>query len=120
MGQAIVVTVKRGARPDVVTFDCNRSLTGMEIERYTSPPAGSRQRPPDELARRLFALGVSHVTIYSNVVTVVAPPEAWPDLEDQVVDTITNLFIYYRPGVLPPAIEGEEAAPAEAPAEAPA
>jgi hypothetical protein len=116
MGQAIAVTAKPGMRPDVVTFECNRSLTGMEIERYSSAPPESQPRPPDELARRLFALGVTHVTIYSNVVTVVAPAEAWPELEPSVVDTITNLFIYYRPGVTPPALDTGEAAPVETPA----
>jgi hypothetical protein len=113
VGQAIVVTAKPGIRPGVVTFECNRSLTGMEIERYPAPPSESRRRPPDELARRLFALGATHVTIYSNVVTVEADPDVWPELEEQIIDTITNLFIYYRPGVLPPSLDAPGAAPVD-------
>ena len=109
MGQAIVVTAKPGGRPGVVMFDCNRSLTGMQVERYASEPDPSRHRPPDVLARQLFDLGATHVTIYSNVVVVEAPPDEWSaefedgtTFEESVVEAITNLFIYYRPGVGPP------------------
>lgn len=103
MGQAITVTVRAGVRPEVMHFELNRSLTGMQIERYASPEAVTGQGPPDELARRLFALGVTGVTVYSSVVTVTAPPERWGDLRDKVEETIANLFIYYREGAPPPA-----------------
>ena len=108
MGQPITVTVRPGVRSDVKHFELNRSLTGMQTHRYTAaqPPTGTK--PPDELARRLFALGVSAVTVYSSVVTVVAPPDQWGPLQPKVEDTIANLFIHYRDGQLPPA-----AAPAE-------
>jgi hypothetical protein len=114
MGQPITVTVRPGIRSDVKNFELNRSLTGMETHRYQQ--AGQEiagTKPPDELARRLFALGVSAVTIYSSVVTVVAPAEQWSSLQAQVEDTITNLFIHYREGQLPAAPAAEEAAPAE-------
>ena len=75
MGQAIVVTAKPGGRPGVVIFECNRSLTGMQTERYPAPPDDSRHRPPDVLARQLFDLGARHVTIYSNIVVVEATDE---------------------------------------------
>ena len=81
MGQTITVTARQGSRPEVWFFDTNRSLTGMEIERYASPEDVHWQRPPDVLAKRLFDLGAQAVTIYSNVVTVEAPKEAWPQLE---------------------------------------
>jgi hypothetical protein len=96
-------------------FELNRSLTGMQIERYSAGEEITGQRPPDELARRVFALGpVSSVTVYSSVVTVKAPSGEWSSLRAKVEDTIVNLFIYYREGVLPaptaaPAVEGEEA-----------
>jgi hypothetical protein len=95
MGQPITVTVRTGARPEVRFFDTNRSLTGMAIETYTAgaPPEG--ERPPDVLARRLFALGATRVTVYSNVATVEAPAGAWSGLEDRVRDTIEHLFEYY-------------------------
>jgi len=118
MGQAITVTVRPGVRGDVKHFELNRSLTGMQTHRYTAAEPVSGTKPPDELARRLFTLGVSAVTIYSSVVTVVAPEDQWAGLQAPVEDTITNLFIHYRDGQLPPAATpAEEAAtPAEEPA----
>src|SRR5262245_36180127 len=101
MGQAITVTVRPGVRGDVRHFELNRSLTGMQTHRYTAADAVTGTKPPDELARRLFTLGVSAVTIYSSVVTVVAPAEQWAALQPKVEDTITNLFIHYREGQLP-------------------
>lgn len=118
MGQPITVTVRAGVRGDVKHFELNRSLTGMQTHRYMASDTVTGTKPPDELARRLFALGVSAVTIYSSVVTVVAPADQWGALEPKVADTITNLFIYYRDGQLPPAAPAETpAAEAAAPAE---
>ena len=90
MGQPITVTVRAGSSPDVRFFECDRSLTGMAIEVYPtgSEAAVSGARPPDVLARRLLEAGASKVTIYSNVVTVEAPPEAWAELEPKVTHTI--------------------------------
>jgi hypothetical protein len=127
MGQPITVTVRPGVRNDVRHFELNRSLTGMQTDRYKAGQEISGTKPPDELARRLFDLGVSAVTIYSSVVTVVAPAEQWSSLQARVEDTIVNLFIFYRDGQLPaatpPAEEAqptEEAQPAEAGEAAPA
>jgi hypothetical protein len=111
MGQSITVTVRAGVRGDVRHFDLNRSLTGMQTLRYRAGQDVVGVKPPDELARRLFELGVSAVTIYSSVVTVVAPAEQWSTLQAKVEDTIENLFIYYRDGQLP--------APATPPGEIP-
>ncbi len=56
------------------------------------------------------------MTIYSSSVTVIAPADQWPSLQAQVEETITNLFIHYRDGQLPPATTpAEETPPAEAP-----
>jgi hypothetical protein len=117
MGQPITVTVRPGVRGDVRHFELNRSLTGMQTQRYAAGTAVTGTKPPDELARRLFALGVSGVTIYSSVVTVVAPAEQWAALEPQVEDTITNLFIYYREGQPKGAVPAEPGVPAASPAE---
>ena len=115
MGQPITVTVRPGVRNDVRHFELNRSLTGMQTYRYLAGQEIAGTKPPDELARRLFDLGVSAVTIYSSVVTVVAPAEQWSSLEAQVTDTIINLFIFYRDGQLPAAPKpAEEPPPAEA------
>ena len=95
MGQPITVNVRAGHRPDVRFFDTNRSLTGMAIETYTAPDAATGARPPDVLAHRLFELGATKVTVYSNVVTVEAPSEKWGELEGKAVYTIEHLFEFY-------------------------
>ena len=97
MGQFITVTARAGSSPSVRIFDLNRSLTGMAIERYPSA-ADVREgdhRPPGVLARRLFDLGVTSVTVYSSAVAVAAPAEQWATLEPQVIETIEHLFGYY-------------------------
>jgi hypothetical protein len=95
MGQEITVTAHPGASPSVMIFDCNRSITGMAIERYASVDDTGRGRPPDVLARRLFDLGATRVTVYSSAVTVEAPADRWGELEPQVEHAIRHLFGYY-------------------------
>ncbi|MCU1426735.1 MAG: hypothetical protein JWL83_735 [Actinomycetia bacterium] len=95
MGQPITVTARAGARPDVRMFDLNRSLTGMALEVYPERGPVVGDRPPDVLARRLFDLGAKRVSVYSNVVTVVAEPEVWPELEPKIVHALEHLFEYY-------------------------
>jgi len=97
MGQFITVTVRAGASASVRIFDLNRSLTGMAIERYptASDVKEGGDRPPDVLARRLFDLGATAVTVYSSAVSVTAPAERWGALEPEVVETIEHLFGYY-------------------------
>jgi hypothetical protein len=97
MGQFITVTVRPGASPAVRIFDLNRSLTGMAIERYASVDDVKEggDRPPDVLARRLFDLGATSVTVYSSAVAVTAAADTWPTLEPRIVETIEHLFGYY-------------------------
>jgi hypothetical protein len=97
MGQLITTTARAGATPSVRLFDLNRSLTGMEIERYsTVVEAQARgRRPPDVLAARLLAEGALGVTIYSNTVTVEAPADSWATFEPRVTYLIEHLFEYY-------------------------
>ena len=95
MGQTITVAAQRGASPGVVTFDCNRSITGMAIERYQTVDDTKGDRPPDVLARRLFDLDATAVTIYSSVVTVQVPPERLDELEPKFAHAIEHLFGYY-------------------------
>ena len=88
MGQPITVIEKPGERNDIVRFELNRSLTGMGHERYRADQEILGDRPPDELARRLFAHGgVEAVHIYSNVVTVDLAPGAKSDEPGRVIDT---------------------------------
>ena len=119
MGQPITVTVRKGARSHVRIFDLNRSLTGMALEIYPSREAAHGERPPDVLARRLFDLGASHVSVYSNVVTVEADAARWADLEPKALHAIEHLFEYYGDdaGWSPQALgKPAPAAPAEEPA----
>ncbi|HEX5615142.1 MAG TPA: hypothetical protein VFZ83_08300 [Acidimicrobiia bacterium] len=95
MGQLITVTARPGSSPEVRFFDTNRSLTGMAIERYASADDVRGGRPADVLARRLFDLGARRVTVYSNVVSVEAPVDAWTALEPKVLHAVEHLFEYY-------------------------
>lgn len=95
MGQPITVTAHAGSSPSVMIFSCNRSITGMAIERYGSVDETPGARPPDVLARRLFDLGAKRVTVYSSDVIVEADPGGWPELQPKVEDAIRNLFGYY-------------------------
>ena len=97
MGQLITVSRKPSIRPDVAIFELNRSLTGMGHERYRSAADAVRDRPVDELARRLFEVGgIEGVHVYSNMVTVDLAPGAEPE---GLEDIIRGLFTYYREGV---------------------
>ena len=103
MGQRITVTEKPTARPGVVRFETNRSLTGMSHERYRSVAEATGAGPVDELARRLFALGgVDSIHVYSNIITVDLAKGA---RTDGMADTIHELFVHYVPGVVPPTDE---------------
>lgn len=99
MGQPIVVTEKATADPRIVRFETNRVLTGTGHERYTSGGVVAGDRPPDELARRLFARGgIESVHVYSNMVTVQLDAGGKADGLREIVE---NLHIHYREGVTP-------------------
>jgi hypothetical protein len=97
MGQMITATVRAGARPDVRIIDLDRSLTGMDIERYTSAADATAKgmRPPDVLAARLLEAGATRVTVYSNTVTVEAPVDVWATLEPRAQYLVEHLFEFY-------------------------
>ena len=97
MGQPITVTSRAGASPAVRLFDLNRSLTGMELERYSTVEEAKSKgmRPPDVLAGRLLSEGALSVTIYSNSVTVEAPAEDWATFEPRAQYLIEHLYEYY-------------------------
>lgn len=94
MGQPITVVEKHSHRPGVVRFEINRPLTGMGHERYVAGQTIDGQRPPDELARRLFEHGgVDAVHIYDNMITVDLSKGA---NDDGLIDVIRELFLFYR------------------------
>lgn len=99
MGQPIVVTEKRTAKPGTCRFEVNRVLTGMAHVRYAGGEAIVGDRPTDELARRLFAHGgVAAVHVYGNVITVELARGGSPEGLREVIE---GLHIYYREGVQP-------------------
>jgi hypothetical protein len=120
VGQDIAVTARLGASASVRVFELNRSLTGMANERYDPRIGVTGDGPADVLARRLFDLGAMGVTVYSNVVTVQAPPDRWGELEAKVAEAIEHLFRYYgdEAGWSPEALRaiGVEPAPTPEPA----
>lgn len=110
MGQPIVVTEKPSSYPGVIRFETNRAITGMGHERYTADTEVWGDRPPDELARRLFAHGtVAGVQINSNIVTV---DLARGRTSDGLKAIIENLYIFYpdQPAAAAPGESGAEPA----------
>src|SRR6478735_12464889 len=97
MGQTITATMRAGSTPAVRLFDLNRSLTGMELERYSTVEEAKAKgmRPPDVLAARLLAEGALSVSIYSNVVTVEAAESHWSTFESRAQYLVEHLFEYY-------------------------
>jgi hypothetical protein len=107
MGQPVTVVQKSTSRPDVIRFEINRSITGMDPHRYLRGQEIVDDGPPDRVAKRLLAHpGVDGVHVYSNVITV--------DLGDGVVPVdelrveIESLFTYYGEGVEVVVPEGAE------------
>jgi hypothetical protein len=110
MGQPVTVIEKPSSRPGVVRYEINRTLTGMGHERYTAGTPVEGNRPPDELARRLFDLGgIDAIHINSNVITL---DMAKGGSTDGIVEAIHDLYTYYRPGVEVPTPESFETAEA--------
>jgi hypothetical protein len=99
MGQPISVVRKQTTTPALVRFEINRTLTGTGHERYRAGVPVSGERPPDELARRLFDHGgVAAVHIHSNIVDIELAAGGSADGMD---DIIRELYIHYKPGVVP-------------------
>ncbi len=102
MGQPIAVIRRSSPRPGVVRYELNRNLTGMGHERYRAGDEIRGDRPPDELARRLFARGgVDAVHVYGQVVTI----ELSENDESGIEDVIRDLYRYWVPGREVPADE---------------
>lgn len=102
MGQPVTFLSTSSPKPGVIRFELNRSLTGMGHERYSAGDEILHDRPPDVLARRIFASGdVESVHIYGSMVTITLGSTDPVDL-----DTIVReLYTYYVPGVEIPSDE---------------
>jgi len=110
MGQPVSVIEKPSSQDGVVRYEINRTLTGMGHERYLADQPVEDDRPPDELARRLFERGgIDGIHINSNVITVHLARGAETD---GILEIIEDLYTYYRPGVRVPT-PADFGAPAE-------
>ena len=104
MGQPVTVLLRRSARPGVVRFEINRSLTGMAGEAYRRGDEIDQDRPVDVLARRLLAEdGVEAVHVNSNVITVTVDRA---EVEAGLLPIVEDLFLYYRDDDAPAAVGG--------------
>ena len=100
MGQPVTVIEKPSSQSGVIRFEINRTLTGMGHERYLANQTIEGDRPPDELARRLFARGgIEGIHINSNLITVTL--ERGADTEG-LLEIIGSLYTFYGEGVAVP------------------
>lgn len=100
MGQPVSVIEKPSSKHGVVRFETNRVLTGTEHARYFPGEPVEGNRPADELARRLFALGgIEGITMMANIITVNLSTGADSGGMKEVIE---SLYTYYTPGVRVP------------------
>lgn len=103
MGEPISVIEKSSNRPGYVRFETNRTFTGMGHERYELGTPIYGDRPPDELAKTLFATDrVEAVHVYAQMVTVKLAAGASPMGLKSIIE---DHYIYYAPGVEVPTPE---------------
>ena len=93
MGQNVEIkdTVALG---DVLVVDTDRSFTGQDG--HTMTPDGESSGVPGHLAERLFALdlGINHVHVLQNTVTV-RRPGGWDEDAAGAVTDVTHTFLRY-------------------------
>ena len=103
MGEPIAVIQKSSSRPGYVRFDTNRTFTGMGHESYLVGDDVHGDRPPDELARTLFATGqVEEVHVYAQMITIKLTKNG---SANGLKDLIVEHYTYYLPGVDVPTAE---------------
>ena len=95
MGQDVVIndTVTMG---DVLMISTDRSFTGQDGHVLT--PGSEGEAVPGILASRLFALdlGIDHVYVLQNTVTV-RRPDGWDEEAAARVTEVTGSFLRYYP-----------------------
>ena len=121
MGKSVQIVAFARPRAGYLRIEIDRSLTGTGHESYESAPLEECDRPTDVLARSLFATGcVKRVHIFSNVITITLQSEAevvtlgegratmeelkqekFSRQDDMLRTVVEQLFVHYRPGVLP-------------------
>lgn len=97
MGEPVTVIERASGRHGYVRFETNRSFTGMGHERYDVGDTIYGERPPDEVAKALFASGkVDEVHVYAQTITVKLKGS-----EDSsgLAEILGDIYTHYRPGV---------------------
>ena len=96
---------------DVLVIDTDRSFTGQDGQSIGPDLTG--QGVPLQLARRLFGLdvGIDHVFVLQNAVTV-RRPGGWDEESAQAVTETTHSFLRFYPDELAAMEEEDEAAEA--------
>lgn len=81
---------------DVLLVDTDRSFTGQDGQMIT--PATPGEGVPGVLANRLFelGLGIDHIYVLQNQVTV-RRPAGWDDAARDKVADVTRYFLRYYP-----------------------
>ena len=97
---------------DVLVMDTDRSFTGQDGQSIGPELVG--QGVPLQLAKRLFGLevGIDHVFVLQNAVTV-RRPGGWDEESSRAVTETTHSFLRFYPDEVD-ADEGDEDAEAEA------
>jgi hypothetical protein len=95
MGQAVVVNQIREAG-DVLIIDTDRSFTGQDG--MAMSPDNRGHAVPGMLADRLFELGIGidHVYVLQNTVTVRRPGE-WDEAAKEAVASVVESFLLFYP-----------------------
>jgi hypothetical protein len=95
MGQAVVVNQVSEAG-DVLLIDTDRSFTGQDGMAMTPDQPGDAV--PGTLAGRLFDLGIGidHVYVLQNTVTV-RRPGGWDDASKETVVPVVESFLLFYP-----------------------
>ena len=102
MGQPVTVVKKDSGRDGLISFELNRSITGMGHESYSSAPVELIEpeldgNVADDLARELFehlGEGLNRVHINSNIVTLELTGADARGAEIQTL--LENMFLHYE------------------------
>jgi hypothetical protein len=110
MGQLVAVVEKPSAKPGIIRFEANRTLTGQGHEVFHAAADAIGPRPAAVVARRLLDSGqVESVHVYSNIVTVNLLKGFGGEGLDEIV---RDLYQFWKPGMEPQVFD----APADEPA----
>jgi hypothetical protein len=95
MGQAVVVNQVREAG-DVLLIDTDRSFTGQDGAAMSPDEPG--QAVPGALAGKLFdlGLGIDHVFVLQNTITV-RRPGGWDQASTDSVASVVESFLLFYP-----------------------